>query len=297
MKEAKFRLVRQDAGVWTVGAMCRALRVARGGYYARAKRPASAHDARGLELAAKIGAVYERSRGIYGAPKACLTLRGQGERTSRKRVARIMAGRAWAGATRSCARRSSGERRVAKRDSAPGLARRDLSARGPSEAWFADMTYVRTHQGWPCLAVVMDAWGRKVVGWPVGDRIAAELADDAPGMAVARRNPPKGCIHHSDHGSQRASLLLGKAMRDHGIRPSMGSVASPWDNAVTESLMGIIKSECVRARTFASREEAALEVFEYIECFYNRVRTRSALGWLSPEQFEREHGHDRLRAE
>ena len=273
MKEAKFRFIRQNAGVWTLSAMCRALRVTRGGYYAWAKRPASAHDARDLELAAKIGAVYERSRGIYGAPKVYLTLRGQGERTSRKRVARIMAGRAWAGATRSCAKRSSGERRVAKRDSAPDLVRRDFSARGPNEAWFADITYVRTHQGWLCLAVVMDVWSRKVVGWSMGDRIAAELADDALRMAVARRNPPKGCIRHSDHGSQYASLLLGKTMRDHGIRPSMGSVASPWDNAVTESLMGIIKSECVHARTFASREEAALEIFE------------------------RGRGHDRPRAE
>ena len=136
-----------------------------------------------------------------------------------------------------------------------------------------------------------------MAGRPVAARIAAELAGDAPGMAVAGRGPPEGRVRHSGHGPRHASLLPGKAMRDHGARPSMGSVASPWDNAVTESPMGIIKSGCVRARTFASREEAALEVFEYIECLYNRVRTRPALGRLSPEQFEREHGHDRLRAE
>ena len=105
-------------------------------------------------------------------------------------------------------------------------------------------------------------------------------------MAIARRNPPEGCIHHSDHGAQYVSLLLGKTMRDNGIRPSMGSISSPWDNAVTESLMGVIKSECVHARTYDTREQAALDIFDYIECFYNRIRIHSALGWLSPAQFE-----------
>ena len=173
--------------------------------------------------------------------------------------------------------------------------RRDFSADGPDEAWFADITYVRAHQGWLYLAVVMDIWPRGTVGWSMAPRMAAELADDALRMAVAGRRPPRGCIRHSGHGSQHASLLLGKTMRGAGIAPSMGSMSSPWDDAAMESLTGLVKAGCVHARTFESRERAALEIFEYIECSCNRVRIRSALGYLSPEEFERANrpGEDR----
>lgn len=142
--------------------------------------------------------------------------------------------------------------------------RRGFSADGPNRAWFADITYVRTHQGWPCLAVVMDVWPRMTAGWSMSASMAAELADGALRMAIVRRRPPGGCIHHSDHGSRYVSLLIGKTMREAGIRPSMGSIASPWDNA-------------------------AMEIFDYIEAFYNRVRIHSALGNLSPEEFEARH--------
>ena len=117
-------------------------------------------------------------------------------------------------------------------------------------------------------------------------RMTAEPADGALKMAMARRRPPEGCVHHSDHGSQHVSPQLGRAMRDAGIEPPMGSISSPWGNAAMESLMGLIKAECAHARTFETREQAALEIFEYIECFYNRVRIHSALGNLSPAEFE-----------
>ena len=165
--------------------------------------------------------------------------------------------------------------------------KRDFSADGPDEAWFAGIACVRTRQGRLYLAVVMDIWSRRIVGWSMAPRMAAELADDALRMAIARRRPPRGCIHHSDHGSQYTSLLLGKTMRAAGIRPSMGSISSPWDNAAMESLMGLIKAECVHARTFETRDQAALEIFEYIECLYNRKRIHSAPGHPSPEEFER----------
>ena len=241
------------------------------------------------KLPAMISEVRAASRGIYGAPKVFQELKKAGVRTSRKRVARIMRDNGWAGTTRGCAKRPKGEAKQAAPQpcAAPDLVRRDFAAGGPNEVWFADITYVRTHQGWPCLAVLMDVWSRRVVGWSMSARMTAELADDALRMAIARRRPPEGCIHHSDHGSQYASLLLGKTMREAGIEPSMGSISSPWDNAAMESLMGVIKAECVHARTFESRDQAALEIFEYIECFYNRVRTHSALGYLSPEEFER----------
>lgn len=276
-----------NEGAWPVSEMCAALGVTRQGYYAWRSRPPSAHAVRDGELADAISQVRDESRGHYGAPKTHARLRQMGFATSRKRVARIMRERGWSGTTRGCARRPKGEpKRRPERPCAPDLVGRDFSADGPNRAWFADITRVRTRQGRPCLAVVMDVWSRRVVGWSMGPNITAELADDALRMALARRNPPEGCVHHSDHGSQYASLLIGRTMREFGVRPSMGSVSSPWDNAVTESLMGCIKSECVHARTFESREQAAMEVFEYIECFYNGVRIHSALGYLSPAEFE-----------
>ena len=148
---------------------------------------------------------------------------------------------------------------------------------------------MRTHRGWLYLAAVMDIWSRMIVGWSMSPHMTADLADDAPKMAIARRSPKRGCVHHSDHGSQYVSLLPGKTMREAGIRPSMGSVSSPWDNAAMESLMGLIKSECVHARTFETRGRAALEIFEYIGCSCNRVRIHSALGSLSPAEFEARH--------
>lgn len=277
-----------------MSAMCSALGVTRQGYYAWRKRGASAHDLADAELAAGISEIYEASRGVYGAPKVFAELKRAGVRTSRKRVARIMRDNGLVGTTRGCAKRPKGEARraAAQANAAPDLVKRDFSADGPDRVWFADITYVRTHQGWLYLAVVMDIWSRKIVGWSMSARMTAELADDALRMAVARRRPPEGCVHHSDHGSQYVSLLLGKTMREAGVRPSMGSISSPWDNAAMESLMGLIKAECVHARTFETRERAALEIFDYIECFYNRTRIHSALGNLSPDEFESRHAEE-----
>lgn len=191
-----------------------------------------------------------------------------------------------AAAERACAKRPSGEKRASKRESAADLVKRRFEADGPDMAWFADITYVKTRQGWLYLALVMDIWPRRIVGWSMAPNITAELADEALKMALARRNPPEDCVHHSDHGSQYVSLLLSKTMRENGIRPSMGSILPPWDNAAMESLMGIVKSEYVHAQTYAIREEAALDLFEYIEVVYNGARTHSALGYLSPAEFE-----------
>ena len=271
--------------------MCSALGVTRQGHYAWRSRGPSRRDLRDAELASMIAEVHEASRGVYGAPKVFAELRRRGERTSRKRVARIMRENGRAGATRGCAKRPKGgaKRAAPQADSAPDLVRRDFSADGPNRAWFADITYVRTHQGWPCLAVVMDIWSGKVVGWSMSARMTAELADDALRMAIVRRRPPGGCIHHSDHGSRYVSLRAASPTREAGIRPSMGSIASPWGNAAMESLMGLVKAECVHARTFETRDQAALEIFDCIECFCNRVRIHSALGHLSPEEFVARH--------
>lgn len=263
-----------------------ALKVTRQGYYAWKSWPPSAHAMRDEELADLISQVRARVRNIYGAPKTFMRLRALGVRASRKRVARIMRERGWRGVARVCAKRPSGEKRASKRESALDLVKRKFEAGGPNMAWFADITYVKTRQGWLYLALATGIWSRRIVGWSMGPDITAELADDALKRALVRRNPPEGCVHHSDHGSQYVSLLLSKTMRERGIRSSMGSISSPWDNAAMESLMGIVKSECVHAQTYATREEAALDLFERIEVVYNRARTHSALGYLSPAEFE-----------
>lgn len=163
---------------------------------------------------------------------------------------------------------------------------RDFSASGPDEAWFADITYVRTRRGRLYLALVMDMWPGRAVGWSMSDRMGAGLAGDALRMAIARRRPPAGRTRRSDHGSQHVSLRLGRTMRENGIRPSMGAISSPWDDAAMESPTGLVKAECVHARTFEGRGQAAPGIFEYIECLHDRARTNSALGHLSPEEFE-----------
>lgn len=249
----------------------------------------SAHDLRDEELVVAISQVREEVRGIYGAPKTFERLRVLGVRTSRKRAARIMRERGWRGVTRACAKRPSGEKRALKRESPDDLVKRRFEAAGPNAAWFADIAYVKTCQSWLYLALVMDIWSRRIVGWSMAPNITAELADEALKIALARRNNPRGCVHHSDHGSQYVSLLLSKTMREHDVRPSMGPISSPWGNAAMESLMGIVKSECVHARTYATREEAALDLFEYIEVVYNRARIHSALGYLSPAEFEEDN--------
>ena len=182
-----------------------------------------------------------------------------------------------------------GRRRAAQRDVDGRRARARINrrARACDDRVRADITYVKTRQGWLYLALVMDIWSRRVVGWSMGPSITAELADDALKTALARRNPPDGCVHRGDRGSRRVSPPLSKTVRERGIRPSMGSISSPWDNAAMESPMGIVESECVRAQTYATREEAALDLFEYIEVVYNRARIHSALCYLSPAEFEK----------
>lgn len=278
-------------GAWPVAEMCSALKVTGRGCCAWRGRPPGARGGRDAELSAKISEICAASRGVYGAPKVFAELRRAGVRASRKRVARLMRENGRAGTARGCARRPKGERRAAapQASAAPDPVRRDFSVDGPGRAWFAGITYVRTHQGWPCLAVVMDIWSRMVVGWSMSDRMGAGLADDALKMAIARRRPGKGCVHHGDHGSRYASPLPGGTMRDAGVEPSMGSISPPWDNAAMESLVGPIKAECAHAGTFETRERASLEIFGYIEAFCNRVGIHSAPGNLGPAELEARH--------
>ncbi len=268
--------------------MCKVLKVTRQGYYAWKGRSISLHRKRDLELAQVIIPLWEKLNSCYGAKKMHIELKSRGITTSRKRVARIMAEYGLVGTCGIGMKllKPQIKKQQSEQDSAKDLVKRKFEADEPNQVWFADITYVKTYQGWLYVAIVMDIFSRKVVGWSMDKHMDAKLVDDALHMAITRRNPKGELIHHSDHGSQYRSLLLGKTMREHGITPSMGAISSPWDNAPTESFMGIIKRECVHRKTFATREQAQLEIFKYIETFYNRLRRHSALGYLSPVDFE-----------
>ena len=280
-----------NEGAWPVAEMRSALKVTGQGYCAWRGRPPGARGRRDAEPSAKVSEICAASRGVYGAPKAFAELRRAGVRTSRKRVARLMRESGRAGTTRGCARRPKGERKAAapQASAAPDPVRRDLSADGPDRARFAGITYARAHQGRLHPAVAMDIRSRMTAGWPMSDRTGAGLADDALKTAIARRRPGKGCVHHGDHGGRYASLLIGRTMREAGIGPSTGSIASPWDDAAMESLMGPIKAERVHAGTFEAREQASLGIFGCIEAFCNRARIHSAPGNLSPAELEARH--------
>lgn len=193
-----------NEGAWPVAETCSALKVTRRGCCAWRGRPPSARGRRDAELAAKISEICAASRGVYGAPKVFAELRRAGARASRKRVARPMREDGWTGTTRGCARRPKGERKAAapQADAAPDLVRRDFGADGPDRARFAGIAYARTHQGWLCLAAVMDIWSRMAVGRSMPDRMGVEPADDALKMAIARRRPGKGCARRSGHGGR-----------------------------------------------------------------------------------------------
>ena len=266
--------------------MCRVLKVTRQGYYQWASRPISAHDERDFEISCMMIPLREEPNSCRGAPKMMPGLRKRGMRASKKRVARLMPENGMAGTRGVGMEKPGAPKDKPETDDAEDPVRRDFEADGPDKAWFADITCVKTRQGRLYAAAVIGMWSRMAVGWAMGPGTDAALADDALRMAVTRRRPSSGLIHHSDHGSQHRSLLLGKTMREHGMRPSMGSVASPWDNAPTESFMGILKRERAHRRTFETREQAQLEMFEYIETFYNRPRMHSALGFMSPMEFE-----------
>ena len=170
------------------------------------------------------------------------------------------------------------QKQTPEKQSAPDLIKRQFNADAPNKAWFADITYIKTHQGWLYLAVVFDIFSRKIIGWSMANNMKAQLVNDALKSAIARRRPKPGLIHHSDHGAQYRSILFGKTLEHAGILPSMGAISSHRDNALTESLMSTIKSECVHRQTFENKEIAKLEIFDYIERFYNPLRIHSALG-------------------
>lgn len=267
-----------------VATTCRVLEVSPSGYYAWRVRPPSARDRRDGELLERILAIHAESRGTYGAPRVQAELRAQGVSISRKRVARLMRQAGLRGVSRR--RFVVTTVRDKDREPAPDLVQRDFEATGPNQLWVADITYIPTWAGFLYLAVVLDAWSRRVVGWAMAGHLRTELVLEALEMAVRQRQP-QGVIHHSDQGCQYTSIAFGKRCREAGVRPSMGSVGDAYDNAMCESFFATLECELLARQRFATQAEAGKAVFDFVEGFYNSRRRHSALGYLSPLEFER----------
>ena len=267
-----------------VAPMARVLGVSKAGYYAWLRRPPSAHAVADAALLKRVRTVHASSRQTYGAPRVHADLRAQGERHGRKRIARLMRD---AGLVGACHRRGgpATTRRDKEARPAPDLVDRHFTASGPNQLWVADMTYLPTAAGFLYLAVVLDVWSRKVVGWSMANHLRAELVLDALEMAVGQRRP-KDVVHHSDQGSQYTSLAFGKRCSEAGVRPSMGSVGDAYDNAMAESFFSTLEAELLSRRRFASQAEARMACFSYIEGWYNPVRLHSGLGYCSPMAYE-----------
>ena len=271
----------------SVGMMCRLLNVSRSGFYAWVHRPMCQRRRVDLMLTCQIAAIHRRSHEAYGAPNIHAELADEhGIRVGRKRVARLMRQSGIRGAMlRKYVVTTQSDPEAAK---PIDLVRRRFFAQAPDQLWVADMTYIPTWSGWLYLAMVMDVYSRKIVGWAMDTNMRTELILEALQMAVTQRQP-SGVIHHSDRGSQYTSYAFGKRCREAGIMPSMGSVGDAYDNAMAESFFASLEREVLNRRRFKSQAEARMAIFEWIEGWYNPHRRHSGLGYRSPVNFERAH--------
>jgi putative transposase len=280
-----YSLIAAEKTNYPVAVLCRVLNVSRTGFHNWERRAPSNRSLSDAWLTEKIKQIHDASRGVYGVPRIHAELRLEHNiRVGRKRVARLMKAAGISGVRPR--KRWKTTIRIPGVTPATDLVNRDFKASGPNVLWVADITYLRTGEGWLYLAAVQDTYSRAIVGWSMATHMRATLVVDALRMALARRRPGPGLIHHSDQGSQYVSLAFGRAARDAGIAVSMGSRGDAYDNAVAETFFATLKKELVNRRTWPNRLELQSAVFEYVEAFYNRQRRHSTLGMLSPANYE-----------
>ncbi len=281
---SRYRFIHAERATYPIVVLCRVLRVARSAYYAWARRGVSARARADAELATQIAAAHARSRRTYGAPRIHAELRAQGTRCARKRVARLMRAAGLVG----CHRRRRTRTTVAEPTHVPATnsVARNFTAPVPDRLWLGDITYVATHEGWLYLAVLLDAYSRRVVGWAMADHLRAALATDALAMALRARRPPPGLVHHTDRGSQYTAATYRATLADRAITASMSRSGNCLDNAVAESFFATLKAELVDTRTWPTRAAARTAIFEWLEVWYNRQRRHSTLGYLTPVAHE-----------
>lgn len=281
----KYAFIKEHRHQWPLPLLCQLLEVSRSGYYDHLQRQPSLRQQWRCELKAQIRRVFQTSAGIYGSPRVWRQLREEGLCCNQKTVAKLMKQQDLAALHRRAFK-------VQTTDSqhdypvAPNLLKQWFCSWAPDRIWTADITYIPTGEGWLYLAVEMDLYSRKIVGWSMADHLRAELPLGALEMAISRRRPEKGLIHHSDRGVQYACDDFRKRLSDNAMLCSMSRRGNCYDNAVTESFFGSLKQELVHRVKFATRAEAKAAIFRYIEIFYNRTRKHSTLGYLSPEAFE-----------
>ena len=279
-----FRLIDAERANYPVAMLCRALGVSKSAYYAWRSRPPSERRRQDALLIERIREIHSRSRATYGYPRVHAELRSLGIGCGRRRVARLMK----AAGLRGCIRgkRRTTTRRDPRAAPAPDLLGRDFVAGRPNRIWLADITYIPTQEGFLYLAFILDTHSRRIVGWSMGSHMRTELVVDALEMAVWRRKPSAGLVHHSDRGTQYTAISFGRRLEEVGIVPSMGRTGSALDNAMAESFVATLKTELVHRRRFPDREVARSAIFEYLEGFYNRRRLHSALSYQSPMSYE-----------
>ncbi len=280
----KYHFIDEHRRQWPVRLMCQVLQVSPGGYYTWRDRPASARQQRREALTGEIRAIHREVKERYGSPRMHAELQARGQSCCVNTVAKVMHEQGIAAKTKRkfrCTTDSDHDLPVAD-----NLLDRQFEPAAADRAWVADITYIPTGEGWLYLAAVEDLYSRQIVGWSMSERMTSRLVVDALEMAVSRRLPGEGLMAHSDRGSQYASEHYQRLLGRHGITCSMSRRGDCWDNAPMESFFASLKKELVHHEDYRSRAEARASVFEYIEVFYNRVRRHSALGYLSPVEYE-----------
>ena len=272
-------------GEFRIETMCEVLGVSRSGYYAWRRRPRSARDEINADLTKTIRRIHEESHRIYGSPRIYVTLKRRGIACGRHRVARLMRDEGIRSKTKRRFRSIATKRE--ETPAAPNRLERRFTAARPNRVWASDITIVKTAEGWLHLAIVLDLFSRKVVGWATSTAVTQTLALEALQRAFATRRPKPGLLHHSDRGGQYLSAAYQHLLDEHGARCSMSRPGNCLDNAAVESFFHTLKTELVYQQHYRTREQARLAIFEYIETFYNRTRLHSTLDYRSPEEYER----------
>lgn len=280
----KFSFIEAKRARWPVAAICRVLGVTRSGYYAWRRRPLGPRARESQRLLVAIQESWKRSGRNYGSPRVLQDLRAQGWRVGNRRVEQLMRNNGIQAKRKRRFRITTNSEH--KRPVAPNVLDRQFDVKTPDTVWAGDITYIWTQQGWLYLAVILDLFSRRVIGWAMSNRINTQLALDAMNMALAQRQPGAGLLHHSDRGSQYAARRYGKLLDAHGVKPSMSRKGNCWDNSVVESFFGTLKNELVHHVVFPTRDAAKEAIFEFIEIYYNRYRRHSSLGYLSPIDYE-----------
>jgi putative transposase len=280
----KYQFMAEHRHKYPITLMCRVLEMSVSGYYAWSKRPPSQHSREDAYLAERVKTAFQANRSVYGSPRIHAELQAQGITCARKRVARLMREQglfAQRPRHRTITTKSEPGAQVA-----PNLLQRDFSADEPNTKWVADTTYIWTAEGWLYLAVVLDLFSRMVVGWSMAAIQDATLVTQALYMAVARRRPQAGLLHHTDRGSTYTSESYQALLQQEGMVASMSRTADCYDNAAMESFFHSFKGECLADQSFQTRAQARSSTFDYIETFYNRTRRHSTLQYLSPLAYE-----------